>query len=154
MRRGRDRVGFAFNIAYVQSTARVWEMQGWIRINNLYRSIRWVRFVIFCFPRSGPPKLGFLGSVEISVSYDVEFREVNFLSRVRFGKIARILPPLAPIDPRRRDVSFRDLLLEWFRTTGWGWHIILLGLSIPWTAKLLIVSWGLFRLFCVSYTFS
>src|SRR5690348_4021551 len=42
MRRGRDRVGFAFNIAYVQSTGSVREMQGWIGINKFYRGIRWV----------------------------------------------------------------------------------------------------------------
>src|SRR5437763_1541500 len=40
MRRGRDRVGFAFDIAYVQSTVSVWEMQGAIGINKFYRTIR------------------------------------------------------------------------------------------------------------------
>ena len=42
MRRGRDRVGFAFNIAYVQSTASVRKMQERIAISNFYRSIRLV----------------------------------------------------------------------------------------------------------------
>jgi hypothetical protein len=54
MRRGRDRVGFAFNIAYVQSTGSVREMQGWIGINKFYRGIRWVPFAIFVFRHAKP----------------------------------------------------------------------------------------------------